>query len=159
MVRYVKSVDELIALVDKEFSGNNAVCPLCKNEIGTVNIQDIEGINSLKFMQFRYPGLYCTQGHCLISMEEDRKVKNENVSQHENYKVFIEDLGLKVFEVIKLIKPYLDIEEGVPNTQLYWMLMDKGDKKFTKNLNYEDALDILDKLQRLGARAGMIESK
>lgn len=157
MLRHVSTIDELVELIDREFSGNSAVCPICKSEIGTVNIPDVElGLPELKFMEFKFPGVFCTQGHCLISMENNIKAQEKNGAEPGVYRLYIEDLGVKVFEVMKIVKPYLNIDESMPNTQLYWVLMNKQNIVYTKGLSYEDAYDLLDKIQSLGARVRMI---
>lgn len=157
MVRYVKTLDELVDLIDREFSGINAVCPICKKKIGTVGIPNIElGLSELNFTQFKYPGVYCTEGHCVISMEDEKNEKhekNDGLITQGSLSVYIEDLGIKVYEVMKLIKPYLGIDESVPNAQIYWMLMDRSKPSNINGLSREDAINLLDKLQRLGARA------
>jgi hypothetical protein len=157
MVRYVKNIDELVELVDREFSGGNALCPLCKKTIGTVNIQDAElGLPELKFMQFKHPGIFCTEGHCVISLEDKDAEEELKASGEGEYHLHIEDLGIKVFEVMKMIKPYLDIDESLPNSQLYWMFMKGSERILTKGLNREQALELLDRLQKLGARAFIV---
>lgn len=157
MVHYVKTMDELVELVDKEFSSINALCPICKNKIGTVNIPNIEiGLDELKFTQFKNQGIYCTEGHCIISMEEDTKETKKETKKASITGICyirIEDLGIKVFEVMRLIKPYLDVDESIPNEQLYWMLMSKDEPLCTRALSGETASDLLDTLQRLRARA------
>lgn len=160
MVHYVKTIDELVELVDKEFSGINAFCPICKSSIGTVNIPDVElGLPALKFTQFKSSGVFCTQGHCIISMEEEKKHKIRE--QHEDneglYKLHIDDLGIKVFEVMKAIKPYLNMDDSIPNFQIYWMLMNNNKSNYIKSMSYKDAVKLLDKLEELGARVQLVK--
>ena len=158
MVHYVKTIDELVELIDKEFSNKNAICPICKNKIGTVNLPNIElGLDGLHFMQFKYPGVYCTEGHCIISVEEDVKIGKEQHSESGSYRLYIQDIGIKVYEVMKLIKPDLEIDASIPNAQLYWILMKKEKPVFTKPMSYEKVYDLLEKLQRLGSRAEVIK--
>ncbi|HBM80879.1 MAG: hypothetical protein QME45_03700 [Clostridiales bacterium] len=72
MIRYVKNIDELVEVIDKEFSGKYARCPVCKSDIGIVNIPNVElGLPELKFTQFKQAGVYCTQGHCIILLEDE----------------------------------------------------------------------------------------
>lgn len=154
MMRYVKTIDELIEFVDREFFGPDAVCPICKKSLGSVNLSNVElGLPELKFTQFKYPGVYCTEGHCIISMEEPLQTGKREKSAGGDCRIYIEDLGLKVFEVMRLIKPFLNVDESVPNAQIYWMLMDKNNPTYLKGLNREQALELLEKLQKLGARA------
>jgi hypothetical protein len=157
MVRYVKTIDELIDIIDKDFSGSNAVCPICKRGIGTINIPNVElGLPEFHFMQYRHSGIFCTEGHCVISIEDGKKDKEKEAKASGEYKIYIQDLGIKVFEVMKTAKPYLDVDESIPNAQLYWALMDKGNRVYTRGLSYEDALDLQDRLHKLGARAKIV---
>lgn len=156
MLLYVKTLDELVELVDKEFSSINAVCPICKNKVGSVNIPNIElGLEEFKFTQFTQSGIYCTEGHCLIVMEEDNQAKKQ-IKNLGVFRIYIDDLGLKVFEVMQIIKKNLDVDESIPNTQLYWMLMNKDEPLSTRALPYEDAYNLLDKIQSMGARAHIV---
>lgn len=161
MVRYVKTIDELVDIVDRELSGKNAVCPICKHKIGSVNIPHVElGMPELHFMEFKHPGIFCTNGHCVIAVEEeqdggiDRNAVHED--KREDCKLHIEDVGIKVFEVMKLIKPYLGLDDSIPNTQIYWMLMDRENPVYTKEMSRRHAADLMDKLQKLGARVEII---
>lgn len=157
MVRYVKTIDELVEVVDREFSYKNAVCPICKKRIGTVNIPNVElGLPELKFTQFKHPGIFCIEGHCVISLEDEKKPEEKACSTKGDRRIILESLGVKVYEVMRIIKPHLDIDESIPNSQLYWILMDKSKKVYTKGLSYDDALDLADKLQRLGASARIV---
>lgn len=158
MVHYVRTIDELVELIDREFSGVNAFCPICGSSIGTVNIDDVElGLPALKFTQFKFPGVFCTQGHCIISMEHEEE-KEQHISCHDDglYRLHIDDLGIKVFEVMKIIKPYLNIDESIPNSRIYWMLMNNDKSVRIENMHHNDAIELLDRLQRLGARAQLI---
>jgi len=157
MIRHVSNLDELVEIIDREFSGSSAVCPICKSKIGTVNIPDVElGLPELKFMQFKHPGIFCVQGHCLISLKDNTNVSDKDRARPGIYRLYIEDIGLKVFEVMKLIKPYLNIDKSIPNTQLYWVLMNKQNIIYTKDLSYEDVYDLQDRLQSLGARTRIV---
>jgi len=157
MVRYVKSLDELIDIIDREFTSSNAVCPICKSEIGTVNIPDVEiGLPELKFTQFRQSGVYCTSGHPIIELEEDNKLESTDAKITGSCRLHIEDIGLKVYEVMKLIKPHLNLDKSMPNAQIYWVLMRKEIPVYTKYLNLEDAHSLLDMLEGLGARVKII---
>jgi hypothetical protein len=159
MIKYASSIDELVELIDKDFDSGRAVCPICESTIGTVNIYNIDiDMPELKFTQFRNPGVYCTQGHCLISFETKDKNhikvdKLDEASADGLYSVYIEDLGLKVYEVMRLIKPYLDIDESLENRDIYWMFMKKQVRIHTKKLSKENAYSLLDQIQSLGARA------
>ena len=79
MIHYVDTIDELIDLIDNKFSGNNAVCPICKHRIGTVGLPDLDlGLPQLKYTQFKYPGVYCVEGHAIIVMgyeDEESDIK------------------------------------------------------------------------------------
>lgn len=153
MVHYIKTIDELIDLVDREFGGRNAVCPICSKKIGTVDIPNVElGLPELKFTQFKNPGIYCIEGHCIVSMEDTRQTAHFDKIKQGAFKIYIEDLGIKVFEVMKLIKPYLNIGESVPNTQIYWMLMDRSNPIYLKGADIDDTCNLLEGLQKLGAR-------
>ncbi|KPU46300.1 hypothetical protein OXPF_00870 [Oxobacter pfennigii] len=158
MVRYVKTLDELVEIVDRDLSGKNAVCPVCKHKIGTVGIPDIDlGLDNLNFMEFKHAGVFCTNGHCIISMEV--KEKDDDIKRpdtNEKCRLHIEDLGIKVFEVMKLIKPYLGIDEAIPNSQLYWALMNKEKPAYTEPLPRNVAYDLMEDLQKLGARVRMV---
>lgn len=157
MIRYVKTIDELVDLIDREFSGPNEACPICGHSIGTVDIPDVElGLKELKFTQFKYPGVYCTGGHCIISMEKDEPKDRKEPGKEGMHRIQIEDIGVKVFEVMKLLKPYLKVEESVSNAQLYWMLMDRSKPTFLKELTYDEACNLVDRLQPLGARARIV---
>lgn len=158
MVHYVKTIDELVELIDREFSGVNAFCPICKSSIGTVNIDDVElGLPALKFTQFKFPGVFCTQGHCIISMEQEEKEQDISCQEDDGlYRLHIDDLGIKVFEVMKIIKPYLNIDESIPNSRIYWMLMNNDKSVPIENMCHNDAVELLDKLQKLGARVRLI---
>lgn len=157
MVRYVKSIDELVDVVDREFSGKNAVCPICNHKIGTVNMPDVElGLPAFHFMQYRDAGIFCSEGHCIICLENESRDELKNAVSFGRCRIHILDLGYKVFEVMKFIKPYLDIDESIPNKQLYWMLMDKEKKVLTKGMDREAADDLLDRLHGIGARAEIL---
>lgn len=157
MVHYVKTIDELVDIIDKDFSGSNAVCPICKKGIGAVNIPNVElGLPEFHFMQYKHAGIFCTEGHCVIHIEDDKNAKEKEAKASGEYRIYVEDLGIKVFEVMKIVKPYLDIDESIPNAQLYWALMDKSNRVYTKGLSNEDALDLQDKLHKLGARARIV---
>lgn len=157
-MKYVNSIDELVDLIDREFSGPDAVCPICRRRIGTVDIPNAEiGIPELKFTQFRQAGVYCTEGHPVIIMEDESKEdKSSGTVISGTRRIQIEDLGMKVYEAMKLIKPYLDIDKSMPNAQLYWMITNRQNPVCTKELPADNSLDLLDKLQRLGARAYLI---
>lgn len=165
MIKYVSNIDELVELIDKEFDSGRAVCPICKSTIGTVNIYNIDiDMPELKFTQFKNPGVFCTEGHCLISYEAKDKNhikvdKLDETSEDNLYSVYIEDLGLKVYEVMKLIKPYLDIDESLDNRELYWMFMKKQMKIHTKMLGKENAYSLLYQIQSLGGRAKIAEKR
>lgn len=157
MVRYVKSIDEMVDIIDKEFSGKNAVCPICKHKIGVVNIPDVElGLPVLNFMQYRDSGIFCSEGHCVICLKDEKDENLENAVLSGGCRIHITDLGVKVFEVIKIVKPYLDIDLSIPNKQIYWMLRNKEKKVLTKGMDKKDADNLINTLQKLGARAEII---
>lgn len=157
MIHYINTIDELIDIVDREFSGANAVCPICKKRIGTVDIPDVElGIPELKFTHIKYPGVYCIEGHCIISMEVPDEKEEAQPRVSGTCRIYIEDLGIKVYEVMKLIKPYLDIDKSIPNSQIYWMLLDSNNPLYLQYLSYDDALELKDKLQKLGAKPRIV---
>jgi hypothetical protein len=158
MVRYVKTIDELVDMIDREFSGSNAVCPTCKYRIGTVGLPDLElGLPEFHFMQYRQRGVYCSEGHCVICFEEEEKTELKKTMAGSKCRVHIEDLGLKVFEVMKLIKPYLDVDDSMPNAQLYWVLMDKSRMICSRDMSIEEAAYLLDDIQKLGGRGEIVE--
>lgn len=164
MIRYVNNIDELIDIMDREFSSKNPVCPICKNKIGYVNIPYLElGIEELHFQQFKYPGIYCTEGHCIISVEENNDKNNlflNKISYNNEYsecKLVVEENGNKLYEVIKLIKPFLDIEEGIDNMQLYWILINKDSLVSTRYISKNIAVELQKKLELLGAKAKLID--
>lgn len=157
MVHYVKTIDELVEVIDREFGGKKAVCPLCNGRIGTVNLPDVElGLPELHFTQFKHSGVFCAEGHCLILLEEDEEDKVKLKGHSGEFRIQIEDLGIKVYEVMRLIKPYLDIDQSIPNSQLYWIFMSSGSKVYTNGMEYEDAEELLDRIERLGARARLV---
>lgn len=157
MVRYVKSIDEMVDIIDREFSGKNAVCPICDHKIGVVNMPDVElGLPVLHFTQYRDSGIFCSEGHCIICLENEEKNGLKNSALFGRCRVHIVDMGSKVFEVMKFIKPYLDIDASIPNKQLYWMLIDKDKKILTKGMDREAAGSLLDTLQGMGARAEIL---
>lgn len=157
MVRYVKTIDELVEVVDKEFGGKKLVCPLCGGMIGIVNLPDAEiGLPELHFTQFRHPGVFCESGHCLILLEEERDYRVKADMRPGQFRIQIEDLGIKVYQVMRLIKPYLDIDQSIPNSQLYWIFMNGNGRVYTNGMEYEDAEQLLDRMEKLGARARLV---
>lgn len=161
MIQYVDTIDELVDLIDKEYCGNNAVCPVCRHKIGTVGVPDLDiGLSPLKYTQFKHPGVYCVEGHALIILGKENEKEEEKKEDRDGlYRINVEDLGIKVSGVMKLVRPLLNIDSSVPNNQLYWMLMDKSNSVFIKNLSYSAAEEILEKLQKLGARVSLVKQQ